>query len=437
MLTAMSGPVARNLQKLTRFLAAAVAGVMLVTPPSGAQDPAPSPAVDSLRERLDELEALVQMLRDQAAAESESAVRTRSRAALQLHGRVLVNTLHTSAATNNADVPLFVSPAVANERPGGSTLSMRQTMLGFTVTAADILGADFVGDLDVDFFGGQFPSTGGRHFPVLRLRTARAALMWDRVTLMAGQDDPLITDVNPVSLAAIGTPGFTAAGNLWLWLPQLRASVETRGALRLGVQGAILAPAVAANAAAFNTGFDGAERSRWPSLQGRVSARWGEDERAGELGVGIHHGRLRTQADSVELRSEALAVSGVVPFARVLELRGEWFTGQLLSGLGGGGIGQAVSDAGEAVESQGGWAQLNLRPNPRWIVGVGAGYDRPDEADVPAATGRRKNVAQALHAQWTPVGPVVVGLEWRRLATEYAAGTRRADHLNLALGFQF
>lgn len=203
----------------------------------------------------------------------------------------------------------------------------------------------------------------------MRLRTARAALAWDHFTLMAGQDDPLITDVNPVSLA----------------------------------------PVASGAAGAFNTGFDPAERSRQPSLQARVSARWGEEESAGEIGVGIHRGRVLTQADTVELSSEAIAVSAVVPLGRFVELRGEAFDGQLLSGLGGGGIGQSISNTGTAVRGRGGWAQLNLRPN----------------------------AMQALHAQWTPAGPVLVGLEWRRIATEYAAGTRRADHLNLALGFAF
>lgn len=424
-----------------RFIAAVLLGVTFVTPslhtPLQAQDPTPEPAVDSLRQRLEDLEASVQALKEQLAADASTAVRTRSRIGMEFHGRVLVHALHTSAASNNADLPLFVSPAIANERPGGSTLSMRQSMFGLAVTASDILGGTFVGDMDVDFFGGQFASSGGRHFPLVRLRTARAALMWDRVTLMAGQDQPLITDLDPVSLATIGTPGFANAGNLWLWLPQLRASYETPGAVRFGVQGAILAPVVQSTVNTFNAGFDGAERSRWPSLQARVSAKWGEEDRIGEVGFGVHSGRVLTQADSVELKSEALAVSALIPFARIFELRGEFFAGQLLSGLGGGGIGQGISGTGEALQTTGGWAQLNLRPTMRWQFGLGYGYDEPELADVPVATGRRRNEVQSLSAQWTPTGPIIVGVEWRKLATTYASGVRNADHINLAFGFTF
>lgn len=420
-----------------RFLVAALIGVTFVTPSLHAQSPTPKQPEDSLLLRLEDLEATVQALKNQLAADASSAVRTRSRIGLEFHGRVLVHALHTSATSNNADLPLFVSPAVTNERPGGSTLSLRQTMFGLEVRAPDVLGATFVGDVDIDFFGGQFPSSGGRHFPLLRLRTARAALEWDRVTVLAGQDQPLITPLDPLSLATIGTPGFANAGNLWLWLPQLRASYVTPGTLRFGVHGAILAPVVQSTLGTFNTGFDAAERSRWPSLQARVSAEWGEDERSGEIGIGVHSGRVLTQADTVELKSQALAVSALVPFARIFELRGEFFDGQLLNGLGGGGIGQGVSDAGDEVQATGGWAQLNARPNTRWLLGLGYGFDEPELADVPAASGRRRNEVQSLSAQWTPAGPIILGLEWRKLATTYASGVRRADHISMAFGFTF
>jgi hypothetical protein len=430
-----------------RFLTAVLLGVTFVTAsrpaPLHAQTPTPEPAVDSLRQRLEDLEATVQALKEQLSADASTAVRTRSRMGMEFHGRVLVHALHTSAATNNGDLPLFVSPLLPTlpplpgERPGGTTLSMRQSMFGLAVTASDILGGTFVGDVDVDFFGGQMTSSGGRHFPLVRLRTARAALMWDRVTLMAGQDQPLITDLDPVSLATIGTPGFANAGNLWLWLPQLRASYETPGAVRFGVQAAILAPVVERTTGAFNAGFDAAERSRWPSLQARLSAKWGEDERSGEIGVGVHSGRVLKLGDAVELKSQALAVSALVPFGRILELRGEFFDGQLLSGLGGGGIGQGTNNNGDALPTTGGWAQLNLKPSMRWMIGVGYGVDAPERDQVPSVTGRLRNEAQALHAQWTPAGPIIVGLEWRKLATTYATGVRNADHINLALGFTF
>jgi hypothetical protein len=36
-----------------------------------------------------------------------------------------------------------------------------------------------------------------------------------------------------------------------------------------------------------------------------------------------------------------------------------------------------------------------------------------------------------------PGGPLLLGFEWRRLTTDYAAGAVTNDHLNVAVGFVF
>jgi len=50
---------------------------------------------------------------------------------------------------------------------------------------------------------------------------------------------------------------------------------------------------------------------------------------------------------------------------------------------------------------------------------------------------RRRNTVCAGHVLWRPSEPIVVGLEYRGLATEYDTGvTGRARHLNLSVGFE-
>jgi hypothetical protein len=122
-------------------------------------------------------------------------------------------------------------------------MAVRQTMLGFRTNVSDVAAGTFRGVMDVDFYGGQQPSSGGRTFPLLRVRTAHRTLRWQHAAVMAGQEIPLFSPLNPVSPAAMGTPGFVAAGNLWLWLPQLRATAEMGAAMKLAVQVAVLAPA--------------------------------------------------------------------------------------------------------------------------------------------------------------------------------------------------
>lgn len=398
---------------------------------------------DSLAARLERAEEAIVLLREQLATQAQSAVETRSRARFELFGRVLMNAWSNSRRSNNADIPLFVLPSPA---PGPATpsrgvgMAIRQTTLGGAVTVSEVLGGRFRGDLEADFFGGQQPSSGGRHFPLLRLRTARGVITWRHGELLAGQDSPLIAPLSPTSVASVGTPGFTAAGNLWLWLPQLRLTGETGGRLRVALQGAMLAPASGDPATAFDTDHDVAELSRRPFLQARMRVRWGVDEEgasAGEVGVSAHRGWYATAGDSL-LASRAVAADLRVPIGP-LELRGEAYRGRLLRGLGGGAIGQnlgapAGADPARPVDATAGWLQLNLHASRRVIVGAGCGADDPDDEDRPL---RRRNTACAAHMQLRPSGPLVVGVEYRGIETRYAAETTRNGHVNAAIGFEF
>jgi len=60
--------------------------------------------------------------------------------------------------------------------------------------------------------------------------------------------------------------------------------------------------------------------------------------------------------------------------------------------------------------------------------------DRPRAADRPV---RQRNLAFESHVIMRPAGPLLVGLEYRRMETTYAAGTVADDHVNLAMGFEF
>lgn len=394
--------------------------------------PAPGDTtLEAMRARLDGAEAALALLREQLGTQAEQAVQTSSRVRAEIFGRVLMNGFHNEAAVNNADVPLFVLPG---DGPGGVGATIRQTSLGVTVAVERVLGGDFVGELHADFFGGQLPSTGGRHFPLPRIRTAHGTLQWACGSLLVGQAAPLVAAVDPAGLASFGTPGFTAAGNLWLWVPQLRGTVELGTAARLGLQAAVLAPTTGDAAPPFDTGLDPAEQSGRPALQLRLRSAWGEGDIAGEVGVGVHRGWLR-RADGSRLASEAVVATAVVPVGAHVVLRGEAYAGRALRGLGGGGIGQNLTTAGEAVRDRGGWAQLELRPSTRLSLGAGCGVADPRDADLPA--GRERNAVCATHLLLRPAEGLVAAVEYRRLSTRYAEGAARSGHLNLAMGFEF
>ena len=357
-----------------------------------------------------------------------------------VHGLVLMNAFHTSDKTNNSDVPQFALPADPADNPASTASggTVRQSRVTVTALVPDFARGALRGELDVDFYGGQQPSSGGRTFPLLRIRRAFVELAWNRLTVLAGQESPPIAMVSPSSLAAIGFPEFAGAGNLWLWLPQVRlaAGLAPRGTLLLGAEVAALAPASGEGQAAFFTQPDIAERSGRPFLQGRLRARWGRPEEPGELSVGGHYGWI-VDAAGERVASRAAAISVWTPLSRWVELRAEGFTGQALAGLGGGGIGQNMVRDGVPVRTRGGWVQLNLRPSAAWEIGGGLGIDDPDDEDL-LPSSRLRNRAVEGHLVWRRA-PLVLGAEVREIRTRYAdpVGTRSATHANLAVGFEF
>jgi hypothetical protein len=397
----------------------------------GAQEP------DSvLADRVRRLEAVVAILQQQLAEQAGQAVTSRSGLQLQLTGTVLVNAFFNNAKVNTSETPQVVVPP---DPPGGLPVphvgaTARQTRIALLATHPDVLGAAFTGEVDLDFFGGQL--AGSRYFPLARLRRLRADLAWTNAWIMVGQEAPPILELNPSSLAADGLPEFTLAGNLWLWLPQVRAGLGAGDRVRVGLEVAAIAPTDGSAQGMFLTQPDRAERTGRPFVQGRTLVRWmGNSE--GEISLGGHYGWIAVSEDS-SLISSAVAGSARMRFGRFLELRGEAFAGQALGVLGGGGAGQTLGPGDLPVRTRGGWVQVNLMPAPAWEWGGGIGFDDPDDADVDPAAGRLHNRTWEAHIHWRPA-PVVVGLTFRRILTDYPipVGRRLANHINIAAGFRF
>jgi len=243
-----------------------------------------------------------------------------------------------------------------------------------------------------------------------------------------------VVGLNPVSVASFGTPEFVAAGNLWLWLPQVRATAELGTAARLAIQGAVLTPTSGDPAMPFDTELDAAELSRRPYLQARLRSRWGGEDAPGEIGIGVHRGWLRRDDGSLAT-SEAVAVDARIPLGAQVELLGEAYVGRALRGLGGGGIGQNLTTDGAPVRDRGGWAQLVVRPSTVLELGTGCGVGDPRDTNLPA--NRLRNVACEAHVTARPGGPVLAGLTYRRQRTTYPAGAVVNHHVNVAFGFEF
>lgn len=403
--------------------------------------PLPTPQQQSdtaLAARLERAERQIELLRQQVTTLTTSRVEPRARHRVELSGLVLANAFYNNVKTNNSDVPAFVPPPDAPGLPAsGLGATVRQSQVALTAVVPSLAGGSFTGELDVDFFGGQQPSGGGRTFPLIRIRRVRAELTWDNAWLVFGQDGPPIAELNPSSLSQLGLPSFANAGNLWLWIPQARIGAEAGGTVRVGLEASALAPTAGEPQAAFLTQPDRAERSGRPAAEGRVRVRWDAPKTGGELSLGGHVGWLATTGDSL-LRSRAAAASIQLRASSYVELRAEVFTAEAVAGLGGGAIGQNLGPGDVPVRTKGGWVQLNLTPTPNVELGAGYGLDDPRDGDLDQRTARLKNTSWETHVHWRP-HPLVIGAEFRRIATTYAAplGILQLSHVNLAAGFEF
>jgi len=418
---------------------AVVLAVMLLTGTLAAQQTPPQDT--SLAARLERAERLLQMVQQQlnelAAA---PRVEPRSKNHVELSGLVLVNGFFNNGRVNNSDVPQVADRPDTTGAPvshlGGT---VRQTQFALTADAPRFAGGSFTGELDMDFYGGQMNTPGGRTWPLLRIRRIRAEVDWPHAWVMFGQEAPPIAETNPSSLAQVGLVGFDRSGNLWAWIPQVRVGAELGDIMKVGLEGSVLAPTAwdFQGVGVFNTQPDRAERTRRPFLEGRLRVRWDRTDTEGEISLGGHYGWLISALDTL-VTTRALAASARFTLTRYLEVRGEAFTGQALSTLGGGGIGSNLGVGNVPVRTHGGWGQLNLRPHPAVEVGGGFGLDDPNDADLDPATAWLRNASWEGHVQWRPA-PLVLGVEFRRIETTYgpALGNVFVNHINVAAGFAF
>ena len=199
----------------------------------------------------------------------------------QVHGLILMN-----AFANTRSRQQQRRPAVRRSRRRRRVASRRARPAPRSASRAsppralvpEFAGGQLTGELDVDFFGGQQPSTGGRTFPLLRLRRAFAELTRGRLDAVRRarkrrRSSRSIRPRSPASASpsspapAISGSGFRRSGSA--------RDVANVGAVRLGLEVAVLAPTSGDAQTAFFTQPDIAERSSRPYLQGRMRARWG------------------------------------------------------------------------------------------------------------------------------------------------------------------
>ena len=294
------------------------------------------------------------------------------------------------------------------------------------------------GEFNMDFFGG----TGRILDQGARIRTATLGLDWDTRSVTAGLDKPLFAVRDPASLAQVGVSPLTGAGNLWLWIPQVRFEQRVKLGPSAGFRAQVAAvqtreigTAVTAPGDAYNPDV-GPTR---PGIEGRFELFAGGEERRIEIAPGFH--RSVSHVGPVSVPSNVISVDWLMRPLAAFDLSGIFFAGQNVSHLGTGGIRQGfvISEYGDirAVRARGGWAQAAWRPVQRLTVrGFGGIHDDRNSDLFTGAIGR--NLAWGANLEYRLAPNVLAGLEAAQVRTKYLGGsTARNNHYDLALAYLF
>jgi hypothetical protein len=411
-----------------------------------------APAAKSLApttdERLSKLEEQVEVNSAQIKEHAQTKIESDSRFRVRLHGMVLANTyLNTSdisLRSSPTGAPAPSTPPVVSRRNVGATL--RQTTLGLAMSGPRAGGARLSAETEFDFYGGAFGDYEGNVLGALRLRTASMNLDWERASLVAGLRQPMISPLNPSSLAAVWQAPFAEAGNLWQWRPQLilEHRLAAGESSEVILQGGLMTT--------IGEFIESVVVEGGLNYQGRIAFRRRlDDDHRIEFGLGGFAGR-RSFPLKRRLTAYAISADWLLPFGPRFELSGEAYFGRgnNLAQQGGsradsvyalsGPLSRATTTV-RGVHTAGGWTQLTFKARRDLDFNFAFGAEDPRNRDLfdgaLAPATRFANRVASANFIYQLRSNFLISLEYRRLLSDYLAERRRSDHYNLAFGYTF
>jgi hypothetical protein len=402
------------------------------TQPAGAQSAQAQPAEAPPPPPEAPLEERVQVAEQRVADLSQEKVQASGRFPISLTGMVLFN-----AFLNGKNAAGDENPTTASASSGPSTngATIAQTVLGLRFESPKALwGAEVNGSVFFDFYGGD--GTSLDH--AARLRTADIRFDWANTSVMLGQDKPLIAPRDPFSLAQVGVSPFTAAGNLWLWSPQVKVEERFKFGDDSGLRAQIglyeMGGTYTDNA---NYSSGDVESSAGPALEGRFEFwhRFGEHTRL-ELAPGFH--TAQTTENGVSVPSRLFSFDWFANPWEKIEFTGAFYDGENIAGLGTIGPGYFVlGPLVRPVQSIGGWTQLAWLATPKLTFHLIAGQHNNQASEVSEGL-IYKNQGYAANVVYRLAPNVLLSLEGMQLRTSYVgSGTRLNNHYDLGVAYLF
>ena len=357
---------------------------------------------------------------------AQTKVEASQRFPIRLTGMALFNAFLDSRESGGVEYPLVATAPGAGE--AGATF--RQTIIGLDYRGPTTFwGGSVHGNLYLDLF-----ATG----TVVRMRTGQIAIDWATRSIMVGVEKPIFNPREPSSLAQVGVSPLTGAGNLWLWLPQVRFEQDFHFTQNTGLRAQIGVIQTREAGPYAGSTFNGTVEAVRPGIEGRYEFFDNLDsDRHLEVAAGFHSSV--THAGGASIPSNLVSADwGWIPL-RKLEFSGAFYSGQNVAPLGEGyqqGFGILNGEV-YAVHSRGGWGQLTLHVLPRVDVHLFSGEQNDRAGDLIAGRIAR-NLLFGGNVYFRLAPNVLLGPEITQLRTLYLnQGLRINNHYDLALAYLF
>ncbi len=399
-------------------------------PPASASTQPAQPA--SPQPQQAQIEEQLQVQETRTAELDQKKVESSQKMPLQVTGMLLFNAFDNGAYSGNSLPDPVTASTTAGDRYAGATF--RQTVLGLTFSGPQLpFGGSVSGSVYMDFFGGA-AAPGSNLF---RLRLATVNLNWKNTTISVGQDKPIISPREPVSLAEVGVSPLTGAGNLWQWEPQAR--IEQRfhltDEMQIVAQGGVYMSDEGANV--IPTQFASTLEPWRPAYQGRVEFAYAPGTERFEIAPGYSASTTHVIGQSVDSRVASL--DWLARPSKWWDFTGEWFVGRNFAGLGSLRQGFTILSPDEVipVHGYGAWGQITLYATPRWSFHFFGG-EEDDRAQDLAGNAISRNLIYGANTIYRLAPNVLTAFEFSQVRTVYLiSGLRQNNHYDLALAYLF
>jgi hypothetical protein len=378
------------------------------------------------------LEERVTIQERRADEMAQTKVEASQRFPVTLTGMALFNAFLNGRANGGQQDPLTASLS-DNRSVGGA--SMSQSIIGLTFHGPQVWGGGQVnGALYMDLWGGS--SSSLNH--LVRMRVATVQVDWKNQTVVVGQDKPLISPREPNSLAQVAFSPLTAAGNLWLWQPQVRFEQRFSIGENAGLRAQAGVYQTSEPASSVPPEYQASFSAARPALEGRFEfwRKFGSGGRI-EIAPGFHVSQ--THVGGVSIPSDLFSIDWMIQPVSKVQFTGTFFQGENTAGIGGlrPGFTIKADSIFQAVGSAGGWAQLSFLATKRLTLNAYSGQE--SNRAVNLLTGQMtRNFAYAGNGIYHLASNVLFSLEAAQVRTTYLGFPQRlVNHYDLALAYLF